>query len=731
MRQQWEVGAAYASAFSSLLAHAGGGGGGSGKDLLPHNSSFHHGATSAQSPILEECLAHARGLLAHSHAKNVAALSAMLDGEQWRQADVPSQVQALADAMAASGTSYGASVVQAAAAAAEGVSRLTHTNEDPSAQLAEGVSRTLAVKGTRYALVGTGVMLVKMLGDYSSLAEAIPDVSPEVIRAVVELLRSFNARSTDLVLGAKAMQTAAALKRITAKHLALTSQTLGAVLSLLPSIRASLIMRLPPSQHVLLAELARVTADYMAHEQAILAKFVAIVKDLLVKCVGDMRALPWGNPSQPLTVPTAPMRDLTKGISTLHRILLPVLRPEQLLDVFGRITVMVGAQVPVQYTALLAHLTDASVAAIAAYHEAVAAARASEREGSGLASPNPATASALTSAPPKFSREVANERLAADVRVLTGMVQNLLTSCRELIRQPASAATSPSEDNTSATVVYSILTEAEAGLASGEAALHSLGTWVERQFGAASIVLSPTASGAPFSPVPAVPASSSAAVESEVASASSSVSAYNNNDSDRNAQQSAPVTPKRSATGATYDRNVAAEGGYSSHHHLPSGSKLPLLRMATAGNDLILAAAAAAAAAEAASADEANAAATADSSDAVTPPAAGSSSVASESSPPTTSSRNNAAVAASSPGDGDYNEPVADVTDETTLFSSPQPARFGGGEHSLAVEAAAAAASEEGSHASGASGGDLLPASLPPAHGSADSADGSGGDLGH
>lgn len=43
-----------------------------------------------------------------------------------------------------------------------------------------------------------------------------------------------------------------------------------------------------------------------------------------------MKALPWGDPSVSVVVPTAPMRELVKGITALHRILSPVLRKDQM-----------------------------------------------------------------------------------------------------------------------------------------------------------------------------------------------------------------------------------------------------------------------------------------------------------------------------------------------------------------------------------------------------------------
>jgi hypothetical protein len=83
-------------------------------------------------------------------------------------------------------------------------------------------------------------MLVKMLGDYSNVTESFPDVAAEAIVCTVQLLRSFNARAHELILEAKASkQFGGHLSKITGKQLALTSQSLGAILSLLPALRAA------------------------------------------------------------------------------------------------------------------------------------------------------------------------------------------------------------------------------------------------------------------------------------------------------------------------------------------------------------------------------------------------------------------------------------------------------------------------------------------------------------
>lgn len=69
----------------------------------------------------------------------------------------------------------------------------------------------------------------------------------------------FNSRATQLVLGAGAIHSAAKLKSISAKHLALCCQSLGLVKSLIPLLKAALATRLPQKHHLLLAQMDAVS----------------------------------------------------------------------------------------------------------------------------------------------------------------------------------------------------------------------------------------------------------------------------------------------------------------------------------------------------------------------------------------------------------------------------------------------------------------------------------------
>lgn len=68
-------------------------------------------------------------------------------------------------------------------------------------------------------------------------------------------MQVFNSRATQLVLGAGAIHSAAKLKSISAKHLALCSQSVGLVRSLIPHVKAALATRLPQKHHLLLAQM--------------------------------------------------------------------------------------------------------------------------------------------------------------------------------------------------------------------------------------------------------------------------------------------------------------------------------------------------------------------------------------------------------------------------------------------------------------------------------------------
>ncbi|CAO1622810.1 unnamed protein product [Jaminaea pallidilutea] len=146
----------------------------------------------------------------------------------------------------------------------------------------------------------------------------------EIMSRKVDFLKQFNSRTCQVVLGAGAMRSAG-LKNITAKHLALASQSLSLFIHLIPYLRECVRRHLPDErQAVLLVEFDKLKRDYQEHMFEIHAKLVAIMGDrLTVHCKG-LAATDWNAPLSEDDGEIAPSKslvDLTRETGTLHKVL--------------------------------------------------------------------------------------------------------------------------------------------------------------------------------------------------------------------------------------------------------------------------------------------------------------------------------------------------------------------------------------------------------------------------
>lgn len=187
-----------------------------------------------------------------------------------------------------------------------------------------------------------------------SAAAHFQSLAANAVGKVAELLRVFNTRATQLVLGAGAIHSAARLKSINAKHLSLVTQCLGMMLSLLPHIRAALMAQLPPKQHTLLTDIDKIKKDYVDHNENVLNKFVTIIGGIvehglaprIAKTNFDARArdLPFD------TLEKLSCCVFMEGVSTntrkMHHVLNALLPPDHLQDVFSRIFAYLDQKVP-------------------------------------------------------------------------------------------------------------------------------------------------------------------------------------------------------------------------------------------------------------------------------------------------------------------------------------------------------------------------------------------------
>ncbi|RDX85864.1 Vacuolar protein sorting-associated protein 54, chloroplastic, partial [Mucuna pruriens] len=202
-------------------------------------------------------------------------------------------------------------------------------------------------KSASQALYYKGVGYHMMLSEYIDMNNLLPTLSSEVVHRVVEILKFFNTRTCQLVLGAGAMQVSG-LKSITSKHLALASQVISFVHAIIPEIRQILFLKVPETRKtLLLSEIDRVAQDYKVHRDEIHSKLVQIMRERLLV---HLRGLPqivesWNRPDDSDPQPSQFARSLTKEVGYLQRVLSRTLNEEDVQAIFRQVVIIFHAQI--------------------------------------------------------------------------------------------------------------------------------------------------------------------------------------------------------------------------------------------------------------------------------------------------------------------------------------------------------------------------------------------------
>lgn len=210
------------------------------------------------------------------------------------------------------------------------------------------------VEGVNYKVVWSCLLLVETIMTNLSAAAHFQSIAPNAVTKVVELLRLFNTRTTNLVLGAGAIHSVAKLKSINAKHLSYVTQCLGMIVALLPHIRAALMAQLPSKQHSLLADLDKIRKEYQEHNENVLNKFVSIIGGIVEHGLAP-RIANTKFDARARDLPYEKLSDIQccvflEGISNstmkLHQVLSSLLPPDHLQDVFSRIFAYLDQKIP-------------------------------------------------------------------------------------------------------------------------------------------------------------------------------------------------------------------------------------------------------------------------------------------------------------------------------------------------------------------------------------------------
>ncbi|PWN44300.1 Vps54-domain-containing protein, partial [Ceraceosorus guamensis] len=281
-------------------------------------------------------LNQAKAWLAAFHRERIEGAAKMVEEEMWVQAEVAINDQEEVARIVESATADPKAFILPAPAK----DALSDSPIDPSTSL-----KTLSIEEKQYFVVGASTHVLRLLAEYLRVVINLPLLTTEAMGRVVEFLKQFNSRTCQVVLGAGAMRSAG-LKNITAKHLALASQSLSIVITLIPYVRETVRRHLSQTQAVMLIEFDKLRRDYQEHQNEIFAKLVAIMSDRLsVHCRG-LSAIEWNAPlpSSP-PEPSTSVQDLSKETATLHKVLSKYLQPTSVEIVMGQVLLAIDKRV--------------------------------------------------------------------------------------------------------------------------------------------------------------------------------------------------------------------------------------------------------------------------------------------------------------------------------------------------------------------------------------------------
>ncbi|OTB06078.1 hypothetical protein M426DRAFT_319155 [Hypoxylon sp. CI-4A] len=186
-------------------------------------------------------------------------------------------------------------------------------------------TRSAMIDGETFILPNSAILCLEGMSHFLHLISGIPSMAADVSSSLIAYLQLFNSRCTQLILGAGATKSAG-LKNITTRHLALASQALAFISTLIPHVREFVRRHAGSGPNVnnnnvaaLMGEFDKVKRLFQEHQNNIYDKLVEIMSGRAAAHARSMKALQWDQEveaSVNLYVET-----LAKETVTLHRVL--------------------------------------------------------------------------------------------------------------------------------------------------------------------------------------------------------------------------------------------------------------------------------------------------------------------------------------------------------------------------------------------------------------------------
>ncbi|KAI0169604.1 Vps54-domain-containing protein [Hypoxylon sp. FL1284] len=186
-------------------------------------------------------------------------------------------------------------------------------------------TRSAVIEGETFILPNSAILCLEGMSHFLHLMAGIPSMTSDVSSSLIAYLQLFNSRCTQLILGAGATRSAG-LKNITTRHLALASQALAFISTLIPHVREFVRRHAGSGPNVnnnnvagLMGEFDKVRRLFQEHQNSIYDKLVEIMSGRAAAHAKTVKSLDWDQTVE-ATV-NLYMETLVKETVTLHRVL--------------------------------------------------------------------------------------------------------------------------------------------------------------------------------------------------------------------------------------------------------------------------------------------------------------------------------------------------------------------------------------------------------------------------
>ncbi|KAI0403179.1 Vps54-like protein-domain-containing protein [Xylaria palmicola] len=186
-------------------------------------------------------------------------------------------------------------------------------------------TRSAIIDSEPFILPNSAILCLEGMTHFLHLIAGMPSMSSDISASLISYLQLFNSRCTQLILGAGATRTAG-LRNITTRHLALASQALAFISTLIPHVREFVRRHAALGPHVnnasvasLMGEFDKVKRLFQEHQNNIYDKLVEIMGGRAAAHAKSMKGISWEEETESKV--NVYMETLVKETITLHRVL--------------------------------------------------------------------------------------------------------------------------------------------------------------------------------------------------------------------------------------------------------------------------------------------------------------------------------------------------------------------------------------------------------------------------